>query len=165
MLWKEVSVRELDELIKFVRRANDLIDKRAARWNFNSVDFGSGFETFSGLELSQTGIVRVDAGQTLQIHIDGSAEVNRWALNVPLRHCEGSLTKFWCTDKSPVLKKHKGGEYWHVDGPYTLMGEFCLRTTTLINISVPHSVENLKPTDRYALSLRFKDSPSKFLDQ
>lgn len=166
MLWKEILiVDELVELAKFTARAQEFINTGRAKFKFNNSDFGPGFEMFGDLPVLQTGIVRVNAGETLQIHIDGNFEISQWAINVPLRECADSVTRFWHTDKKPVRKLHKDGAYWHVDGPYTLISEHVLRTTTLLRIDVPHSVTNNGLHDRYALSLRFRVPPTKFINQ
>lgn len=124
ILWKPVTIIELAELQRFVDKANSVIDNGGAKFNFNNSNFGDGYEAFAGRPLLQTGIVRVKAGDTLQIHIDGNFTISEWAVNIPLRDCQDSVTKFWHTDKAPVRRLHKDGAYWHVEGPYTLIDQF-----------------------------------------
>jgi hypothetical protein len=91
-----------------------------------------------------------------------------WApivLNIPLRNCENSRTSLY-KDVKDLL---------HILTPYNepavimpieeckLLTSFVLDRPILFNTQVLHAVENFSPEPRFAISLRFKESPYEWL--
>jgi len=91
-----------------------------------------------------------------------------WApivLNIPLRNCENSRTSLYKDVKDPL----------HILTPYNepaviapieeckLLTSFVLDRPILFNTQVLHAVENFSPEPRFAISLRFKESPYEWL--
>lgn len=84
------------------------------------------------------------------------------ALNWPMKNCEQSKTFFF---ESKVSGKEDelfngGGSYTGYDQRYlTYLDSFVLDKPTILNVKVPHKVENYSSEDRWALSLRFSPDP------
>ena len=69
---------------------------------------------FMGMKLLHPVLIQVPPMYGLNdngIHVDirHGNENGRLAINIPLENCEGSITKFWKTDKPVVVKRTPNG--------------------------------------------------------
>jgi hypothetical protein len=96
----------------------------------------------------------------LPIHIDyalGEPDSN-CALNIPLINSAGADTIWYSTDSNPEIKfgpNNKWSEYSYNDEDCVENVRTQLSQPTLVNIKLPHSVENLQPHRRVILTIRF----------
>jgi hypothetical protein len=114
------------------------------------------------LDFARTFITRPQDSQP--IHVDGHPDENHLrylGLNWPLYYCEGSYMHWY--DAVSNAKRDDGsrsdyGDYqMYYPEDCALVSSLELVKPTLVRINVPHNVENLKPTPRVVISLRFKN--------
>jgi len=95
-------------------------------------------------------------------------EYRDWApivLNIPLRNCENSRTSLYKDVKDPmqILTPYNEPAVIAPIEECKLLTSFVLDRPILFNTQVLHAVENFSPEPRFAISLRFKDSPYEWL--
>ena len=118
---------------------------------------------FLGLEVQRFVLIQVVPNATGRIHTDWrpSNFGNQLALNIPLEHCEHSITSLWSSDYTPPTQYTENGQpYNFYDADRCVkITEFKLTQPVLFRTDLPHSVDN--PTDkiRKAISVRFKQDP------
>ena len=101
--------------------------------------------------------LQVNSGKTWDVHIDyGRYDV---ALNLPIRGCANSSTNFYKFNEAAVKTC-----YTETDLPYfeyqdpdpVLVDTYYLTRPSLLNIKMPHSVNNSTAVERVCLSIRFR---------
>ena len=106
------------------------------------------------------------AHDRLAPHTDGGAENPRClALNIPLLHCENSLTTFY--KKKNPFKKGKEAHNAKLNYSYTSFDDDSVKAVeslvlthpTLLRVNEIHSVENNSDRIRYCLTIRFAPEP------
>lgn len=118
-----------------------------------------------GLNLEMAGFMCTPPGGQGPIHIDGSEQYAKyWVLNLPIYNCDNTAMMWWHSDQTPEEKSYKE-IYNNVPVRYynqekcTEVERCSLTQPTWVNVSVPHSVENLANLSmRVILTLRFGQS-------
>jgi hypothetical protein len=99
----------------------------------------------------------------LPIHVDGTEQYPKFlALNLPVCGCEGSAMNWW--DQVELTEaidlKYYGDKIRHFDSPNKVrLASIALTQPALVQINVPHSVDNDQDHTRVCLSIRFKTEP------
>lgn len=102
--------------------------------------------------------LQVNSGNSWDVHIDyGRHDV---ALNLPIRGCMNSSTNFYKFNEAAVKTCYTKG----TDLPYLeyqdsnpqLVDTYYLTRPSLLNIKMPHCVNNVTSVERVCLSIRFQ---------
>lgn len=122
-----------------------------------------GIESFQGMKLFKTVLIQVQKHTSLPIHTDFRPhDNNQLAINIPLLNCEDSYTKFYKTTKENDLVEYSSSGSplirYHPDDCVQI-DEFRLSNPVVFRTDIPHSVVNLSPNTRLAISLRFETDP------
>jgi len=102
--------------------------------------------------------LQVNNGNAWDVHVDyGPYDV---ALNLPIRGCANSSTNFYKFNEAAVKTCYTNGTnlpYLEYQDPRPeLIDTYYLTRPTLINIKMPHSVNNFTSVERVCLSIRFR---------
>jgi hypothetical protein len=120
-------------------------------------------EEFLGLEVQRFVLIQVVPNATGRIHTDWrpSNFGNQLALNIPLEHCEDSVTSLWSSDYTPPTQFTDNGQPYNFYDPKRCVKitEFKLTQPVLFRTDLPHSVDNPSNNVRKAISIRFKQDP------
>ena len=99
----------------------------------------------------------------LPIHIDGTEQYPKFlALNLPIQGCSNSRMNWWDQVELTEAKdlKYYGDKIRHFDSPNkVLLASLALDQPALVQINVPHSVDNNQDITRVCLSIRFRQEP------
>lgn len=121
-----------------------------------------GITEFCGLSVTHSILIYAAPLRRSKIHVDYRADKLKLALNIPLKNCKDSITEFWnCNGVQSTYSLTS------LDVPYNRydindcekIDEFRLTQPVIFNTKVPHSVNNMSPNPRLAISLRFKEDP------
>ena len=94
------------------------------------------------------------------IHIDSGNQ--QLAINFPVYNCDTIETRFYTVDESSTktfisaTSKLPATEY---TASTSTICSYILNKPTLLNLKMPHNVDNNTDITRYALSFRFKEDP------
>jgi hypothetical protein len=119
-------------------------------------------KTFMNLKISRAVLIQVAPFAKGRIHTDYRPEGFSLALNIPLEHCENSITSMWDTaDQITEIRYTTNNSPYHYYDPELCkkVTEFRLTEPILFDTSIPHSVDNLSDNWRRAISLRFEPDP------
>ena len=115
-----------------------------------------------GINLELAGFMCTPPGGQGPIHIDGSEQYAKyWVLNLPIYNCDNTAMTWWQSSKAPEVRTYdeiyKNSPVRYYDRDCCVEIERCsLRQPTWVNVSVPHSVENLaNDSMRVILTMRF----------
>lgn len=88
-----------------------------------------------------------------------------FALNIPLKNCENSITRLYKDNKKPMYAFTTKGRLTEVQPieKSVFLTSYVLDKPLLFNTQILHSVENFSPEPRLAISLRFKKNPMEWL--
>ena len=121
--------------------------------------------TFLDLEIDAVVLIQAAPGFGIDrfgIHKDASDEQGRTlAINIPFENCEGSITKFYKTDKPEVTQFLPNGLSYNLfeSKDCEEISEFRLTQPIVFNTQIPHLVVNPQNVWRRAISVRFKKDP------
>ena len=118
---------------------------------------------FLGLEVQRFVLIQALPNAVGRIHTDWrpSDFGNQLALNIPLEHCEDSVTSLWSSDYIPPTQFTDNGQPYNFYDPNRCIkiSEFRLTQPVLFRTDLPHSVDNTTNKVRKAISVRFKQDP------
>lgn len=122
-----------------------------------------GLKDFMGLEVQRFVLIQVAPGAIGRIHTDFRPEGygDKLALQIPLEHCEHSVTHIWESNYVPPTQYTDNGQPYNYFDPEkcTHITSFRLTRPTFFRTDLPHSVDNLSNNVRKAISIRFKEDP------
>jgi hypothetical protein len=114
------------------------------------------------INLEMAGFMCTPPGGQGPIHIDGSQQwAKYWVLNLPVYNCDNTAMIWWHSDAEPEVRVYdeiyKNSPVRYYDPAKCVEVERCsLIQPTWVNVSVPHSVENVANTStRMILTMRF----------
>jgi hypothetical protein len=127
-------------------------------------DISIGVSKILNLDIAHTVLIQVaplagtfDDG----IHVDNVKANRKLAINIPLQNCETSITKFWKNNQEPEIHYTSNGFSYYYFNPQhcELIDQVVLDRPFIFDASVPHSVTNLCPLWRRAISIRLQRDP------